>query len=349
MKNLTVFTVSLLANVIIANAQNLLNKPEHVAYDAANQRYLVTNYGNGKIISIDQAENQEVIIEGLTGCLGIHIVDTTIFVSAGTNIYLFGLNTHTPLDTITPEVSNWLDGMIDDGEGYLYAVENSGKIHRVNLADKSCEVIVNGGLPAYPQDLAFDSENNRLIVACWEVSSSIISIDLNSNQISNLLPTSSGQYDGIVMDGQKSIYVTSWLNSGRVYKWSFPYNDEPEIISQEHAGPAGLCYDLEHNLLVVPNFNGNSISYITLSQTTAEIINRKPKIEIKGSYVSGICYEKTEISITNLLGRKIYNQCFANQEIRIDLGETLNRHGTGLYIVSIYSGNDFYSLKYSIL
>jgi len=34
--------------------QNLLRNPEHVVYDQVNQRYLVTNYGNGTVVSIDR-------------------------------------------------------------------------------------------------------------------------------------------------------------------------------------------------------------------------------------------------------------------------------------------------------
>ena len=36
-------------------SQNLLRNPEHIAYDPIHQRYLVANYGNGTIVSIDQA------------------------------------------------------------------------------------------------------------------------------------------------------------------------------------------------------------------------------------------------------------------------------------------------------
>ncbi len=39
-------------------AQNLLNNPESVVFDQENNRYLVSNWGNGDLIEIDSFQEQ---------------------------------------------------------------------------------------------------------------------------------------------------------------------------------------------------------------------------------------------------------------------------------------------------
>ncbi len=52
-------TIGLLLISLICLTQNLLNQPESMVYDSVNNRYLVSNFGDGCIIQIDSLENQE--------------------------------------------------------------------------------------------------------------------------------------------------------------------------------------------------------------------------------------------------------------------------------------------------
>lgn len=203
--------LGLLLSPPIADAQNLLSNPEHVVFDPINQRYLVTNYGNGRIIAIDQNGDQETIITGVSGCLGIHVVDTIIYITCGATIRMYGLNSYSYIGTISLSVTTWLDGMIDDQLGNLYIAENAGKIHKVDLNTLADTIVVSQGLPTKPQDLAFDPSGPRLLVVCWQTGSPIVSVDLPSYTVSDFIPTTSGQYDGIVIDSLGNIYITSWL------------------------------------------------------------------------------------------------------------------------------------------
>lgn len=327
-------------------AQNLLNKPEHVAWDQANHRYLVTNYGNGKIVAIDTLGNQQVVIQGIPNCLGIHIADTTIFITQGTHIHLYGLQSLALLQTLTLDVSNWIDGMTHDTMGNLYAAENSGKVHKVRLSDLSDTVIVNGGLPSHPQDLAYDPAGNRLLLVCWGTNSPIVAIDLETYSVTDLVATSSGQYDGIVRDTNGDLYVTSWMSGGRVYKWEPPYTSGPEIFSQGLAGPAGLALNEERQMLAVPNFNGNTVSYLSLIPTGVAEHSAKAEIRIEGDQLvvnsSSVC----RILITTMNGKQVFQKSYEPGEIILPLKSTLAEYHRGFYILTVQNKVAHHSCKY---
>ena len=338
------FGILALTNVSIA--QNLLNKPEHVVYDQVNHRYLVTNYGNGKIISIDTLGNQEAIIEGIPNCLGIHIVDTTIFITEGAHIHLYGLQTLNPIQTLTLAVTTWIDGMANDDAGNLFVAENAGRIHKVDLATLNDTIIVNSGLPSKPQDLAFDPMENRLLLVCWGTNSPIVAIDLATYAVSDLVATTSGQYDGIVRDEGGNLYVTSWMNGGRVYKWEPPYTAGPEIFSQGHPGPAGLALNGEGQLLAVPNFNGNLISYLSLVHTGIGENNVSPVLRIEGDRLLIKSMDSGHLLIHDMSGKQLIRESYASGENRISLKQALTNHCTGVYLLSAQSDMGSKSIKY---
>lgn len=346
MKAIITLLIVVLVNSMSLKAQNLLNQPEHVTYDSVHQRYLVTNYGNGNIISIDLEGNQQVAISGITKCLGIHIVDTVIYVSAGKNLYSFDYNTFEAKDTFLLNVFNWVDGMIDDGNGHLFLAENSGKVHKFNLTSHEDEIIVSSGLPQYPQDLAYDRVTNRLFLVSWAYQAPIVAIDLKDNSVTNIIETNSGSYDGIVIDTAGNLYVTSWLFNGRVYEWEKPYTGSPVIQYEGLSGPAGLFLDIKENKLIVPNFNGNSLSYISITEPTTMIKNiEKKPITIKKNILCLSENYPSEVIISDALGKIVFRKYFPKPE-NINLESTLSKYNRGIYFISVCEENQIYTAKY---
>ena len=57
-RNVLILTgIAVLALFISASGQNLLNQPESVVFDAAHERYLVSNWGDGNIDTTDYVPN----------------------------------------------------------------------------------------------------------------------------------------------------------------------------------------------------------------------------------------------------------------------------------------------------
>lgn len=242
--------------------QNLLRNPEHVAYDPLNQRYLVTNYGNGTIVSISGTGEQQVVLTGLKGCMGIHVKDTLLIVSCGKKITFLDVTTLRQYREVSLNATSWLDGIITDHANFAYAVESAGKIFRINLETFEANIIVTQGIPPYAQDLAYDPVNNRLIVVAWEVNSPIKAVDLSDFNVSTLQSTQLGNFDGIVRDTIGNLYVSSHRNGGKVYRFDHSFLQAPKVICTGLISPAGLCLNDAGNVIAVPDFDGNSVTFI---------------------------------------------------------------------------------------
>ena len=83
-KEMVYLSVSLLLVICLAiplsaQAQNLLDEPQKIVVDAEHDRLLVSNFGNGAIVQIDNENNQSYFIENAGFVDGLEIVGNTIY------------------------------------------------------------------------------------------------------------------------------------------------------------------------------------------------------------------------------------------------------------------------------
>jgi hypothetical protein len=251
--------------------QNLLNGPECVVYDSLNNRYLVSNWTDGNIISVDSAGNQSYFKQRSGHALGNCIVGNTFYVSIGNTI--LGLDLENPNDTIMylPIAgTSQMDGMTVDDNNNLYVVASIvAKIYKVNLLDQTYSVFVSSGISARPQDVIYDGNYNRLLICSWYNNSPIQAVDLNDSTISNLVLTTTGNCDGLALDGNGNYYFSSWVTNS-VYYYDTNFNNPPTLFSSGHNGPSNICFNNRDRVIAVPNFNSNSVDFISIIPTSVE-------------------------------------------------------------------------------
>jgi DNA-binding beta-propeller fold protein YncE len=328
--------------------QNLLRNPEHIAYDHVNQRYLVTNYGNGTVVSIDQNGTQQVILSGLNNCMGIHIQDTILMISYGKKIRFLDLNSLRQYREVTLNTSTWLDGMITDNQHNVYVVENGGKIFRVNLDTYESTTIVTQGIPLYPQDLAFDAVNNRLIVVSWDVNSPIKSVNLADNSVTTLQNTQLGNFDGVVRDSLGNLYVSCHRNGGKVYRIDGSFQQPPVVLSTGLLTPAGLCLNDFDNVLAVPNFDGNSISYIRGIYTGIELAKLTAPVDIGISgeeMIVSSLEQSLSITIRTMDGKVLSTVQSNRSPYQMDISALRSSYCNQPLIISVRTPKNRYSRK----
>lgn len=262
---------------ISSNAQNLLNGPECVSYDSLNNRYIVSNYNDGNIIAIDSAGNQSYFKQRSGHALGNCIAGNTFYTSIGNTI--LGLDLNSPNDTIMylPITgTTQLDGMTTDDNNNLYVVASlQAKIYKVNLFTQQYSLFVGAGISSRPQDIIYDRNNNRLLVCSWYNSSPIQAVDLNDSTVSTIVVTTTGNCDGLALDGNGNYYFSTWLNNS-VYYYDSTFTNPPILFSSGHNGPSNICFNNKDNIIAVPNFNSNSVDFIPIVPSSVEEKNTSP-------------------------------------------------------------------------
>jgi len=261
---------------LITIGQNLLDGPEHASYDAARDRYLISSWANGSVVAIDNEGNQSYFVTGLGQALGHHIVGDTLYISTGNLIRAYDLNTADLLWYKTIPYSTQMDGMVSDTSGNLFIsnvdASGNGRVFKIHINTQTSELFINSDLlPDWPQDIAFDPVNNRLLLASNEANAPLLAIDPIDATISTLVVTPFGDSDGIIMDNDGNVYMTSY-DAGTVYKYDNTFTNPPLLISNGHSGPAGLGYNPVENILVVPNFNADRVDFISLLDTDSDKI-----------------------------------------------------------------------------
>ncbi len=250
---------------ILLNGQNLLSGPECISFDSLHNRYLVSNWSNGNIIAIDSAGNQSYFKQRSGNALGNCIDGNTFYVSIGNAI--LGLNLDNPNDKVMylPIAgASQMDGMTVDDNNNLYVVEvPTAKIYKINLLTHTYSVFVSSGVSSRPQDVIYDRDYGRLLVCSWYANSPIQAVDLSDSTISNLVNTPTGNCDGLALDGNGNYYFSTWINNS-IYYYDTTFSNPPTLFSSGHSGPANICFNKKDNVIAVPNFNSNSVSFISV-------------------------------------------------------------------------------------
>jgi PKD repeat protein len=280
-KRLLVFLLTPIMMLFIyepLRSQGLMSGCESVAYDSVYSRYLVSSLLNQKIIAIDKEGNQSIFKESIPS-FGNCVTDSVFYVAGGSSVRGLDLETGELVMNVNFPGSTQLDGVTVDKNGFLYVVATrNDKIFKLNLADKTQTVLVDGGLSNAPQDIIYDDTRNRLLVCHFKSNAPIIAIDPDTGAIDTVAILEAGYSDGITADAEGNIYVTSYDDGGKIYIYDGDFVKPPAIIATDVGEPSGIDVNRIDNVLAVPNFAGNSVSFI---QLPAVYLNASINADIK--------------------------------------------------------------------
>jgi len=251
-------------------AQNLLNNPESVVYDSIYKRYLVSNCGDGNIIQIDSSGQQDYFNTELTYTLGLHIVGDTLFVSSNEGIYSgivgFLLSTGEIIFHVDIPEKQLLNDITSDLSGNLYVTDcDADKIYKVSISEKTYTTFIDSGV-GYPNGILYDFTQNRLLVLnCLLPKRPLISINIDDASISTIVETGLNSIDGLTSDNNGFFYFSSW-ETDNIYRYDPSFIYPAEIVSSGHTDPADIFFNKNSGVLVIPNFNSNSIDYLEIPE-----------------------------------------------------------------------------------
>ncbi|MCP4704524.1 MAG: hypothetical protein GY865_07930 [candidate division Zixibacteria bacterium] len=266
------------APALSVNGQTLFDNPEHAEYDAINNRHLVSSALNYSIIAIDNEGVQSTYLSNLGAYIfGIHISEYTLYVGDfHGRVRAFDLNSKNYLWEVTLPGANMIMGIVTDNAGFIYAINNNGytsSLFKIDPSDQSYEVFVGNGLPEFPNDLAYDEPNNRLLLVGIQVDSPILGIGLDDASLTSVVTPPEFERAGITIDNDRNVYITSWYE-GLVYKYDQTFTNPPILVSEGHGTitGTGLGYNNIDNILAVPVMSDNRVDFVSLLDTDDDAI-----------------------------------------------------------------------------
>jgi len=253
--------------------------PESVLYDAANDRYLVSNINgtpstvdnNGYIteISGDGKVTKPKFIEGGAGKVkldapkGSAIVGGVLYVADITVVRKFDAKTGAPKGDIPIKDSVFLNDVAASADGRLFVSDSGVKEGAKGLEPAGGDavyVIDKAGKLKPVAKLKEPVGPNGVLV----LDKKLLVNTLNSDQLFSLSDTGEiqelthlpkGGLDGLVSAGD-SLLVSSW-QAAAVYRGKLGGTFEPVIHGVK--GPADIGFDTKRSRVVVPRFVDNAV------------------------------------------------------------------------------------------
>jgi len=325
------FIVIVLIIIVAQNAftQNLLNEPESVTWDHINQRWLVSNYASGEIVAIDTTGEQTLFTGLLSSTVGLKVHEDRLYAASSDGIVIFELDTGFVVGLIYIPEASLLNDIDFDAQGNLFVTDYwDNNIFKVNVETLTYELFIDYGIIA-PNGIIFDAEFNRMIVCGHNGTTSIMhSFDVETAESELLLYPNIYSLDGLARDSQGNIYVSSW-HTDAVYRFDGNnINNNITLAADGFIDPADIYINPSNNILAVPNFYADSVSFVQLDPPVSANDEPIPVVNANLSnypnpfnpsttisfQLNTESIEHTEIVIYNLRGQRIRQfSIFKNQ------------------------------------
>jgi hypothetical protein len=297
------------------------NSPESVVFDPQQNRYLISNAGNGTIIQRSSIGTLSTFASGLNSPKGMVIVGTTVYVTDVNRIKAYSLANGQQVLNRPISGSVFLNDIAYDGNRYLYFTDmNTDKIFRMDILNQSFFPFISSGINA-PNGIYYDASVQRLILVSFRSNSPIQSVNVGNQQLSTLMTTSLSNLDGITMDDSGNVYVSSW-GTNSVYKIDKDFTQTPVKIDSNFNGPADIFYNTFSKLIAIPDMNNNNLVFHNTNE---------PKINILGS--NQVCMgESTSLEVYQGIGLTF--EWFRNDTF-IGTGNTIIADLPGYFTVNV--------------
>ena len=353
-------------NLSLTPFTNLLNQPESVEYYEEENIYLVSNWGSGEIISIDENFEHQYFNTELTSVAGIKIYNDKLFCADRTGLGIIDLETKSLDMVINIEGDSLLNDFVFY-ENYIYVSDYwDPKIYKIDMNDNySYEIIVEED-NFVPNGMLLDEENNRILICSRNnngTNARISALDLSTEEISTIITTPYFALDGIAKDSEGNIYISSWSMGSSsvhgVFKYDSDFQNTPGIISNDNQGPADIFINQNNNTLAIPNLSSNTVDFISL-EVGIEDDNYELSImnyELKQNYpnpfnpLTRINYELritnyglAEIMVLNSIGQEIWSTTVGAKSLSPAISATNNNGSIEFDGSKFNSGVYYYSL-----
>lgn len=248
------------------------NGPESVEHDPVGQRYFVSNTESNSILQRSYGGTVSVFKGSLPGApYGLELKGDTLFACMGGAVRGYDTSDGEEVFNLGFGAS-FLNGITTDGT-FLYVTDFSAKkILKVDVAQQSFTTLV-AQTGTTPNGIVWDEAMDRLWVVNWGSNAKIKAYDRNTGAELSSFTTALANLDGITLDCQGRIIVSSW-SPARISRFGTTFSNPPvDLAVPGLSNPADLDYDTVNDRICVPNSGNNTVVFAEVMDCTAGFTN----------------------------------------------------------------------------
>jgi DNA-binding beta-propeller fold protein YncE len=248
-----------------------VNQPESVVWNPVTKSYLVSNVGNGYILSIlDKNEFSVFNKSKLNAPKGMAIQGNTLYVADLTRLVGFALATGKQVFELPISGAAYLNDVACDADSMVFVSDTQKDfIAIVNTATKKVEFFRDEYL-SQPNGIYFLRQDvtDFLYICSFRPKAPIQVLNLMTAKLTSLPMAIVSNADGITREPDGSWLVSSWTDK-TVYRFSSDFLTKSQLQGK-YQSPADIYYSRENGELVIPEFETNLVDFIKTGEVNKE-------------------------------------------------------------------------------
>lgn len=242
-----------------------LNRPESVAFDATSGNFLISNVGNGTIVTMDSTGALGTLIDkGLSKPRGLKMVRNVLWVTDDTQVHSIDVAGKKITASIPIPGSVMLNDIESDELGTLYISDTRADC--LWLLDPGTQKLekIKDKLMLQPNGIYFDAPRRQMLIVSLGEKQPILAFNTKSREFSVFKDTMYSRLDGIQADDPGRIFFSSWAEQAI---FMIPQTQNRfDIFKKDIASPADFYWHQPTNELIVPLMEKNKVIRVPLDE-----------------------------------------------------------------------------------
>ncbi len=278
------------------------NAPESIDYHTGINSFLVSNSGNGEILTEDGLGNLNTLATGIgAGPHGLEVVGDLVYACSGGRLKAYNvLNGNQILNHNIN--GQFLNGITHKGNDIFITDFSGKKLYRYNTSSGNHNLFAS--FNSTPNGVVYDYLLDRLLVVGWGSNAPVWEVSLSDSSVNVLTTTNHNNIDGIALDPCGNYYVSVWGNNA-IYQYDADFSI-PQILATGQSQPADIFYESDSQTLAIPNSGNNTVNFISINCTPSVLEEHK----VKPSYIlyNYLHCEEGHKSLYNTAGQLVWKK-----------------------------------------
>lgn len=265
-----ILSILILIGVVVAfyfilKAQPKISAPMSITYDAAGERFLISNMGNSSIVALDaDGELKNVIRKGIKNPRGIKMRGQELLVADDDKLHIVDAQLGVISKTIAIDGAKMLIDVEVDELGEIYLTDTDAEcIWRLNKQGSNPTKFTSK-LMSQPSAIFFDKPRRQMLVMSMGQRQPIITFNTKSQEFGIFKDTMYSQISGIQADDLGRIYFGSRQEQAIIM---IPQAQNRFILFEQNlSSPADMYWHEPTNELLVPITQENRILRLALEE-----------------------------------------------------------------------------------